>query len=351
MSRLLLWVQEKFNSTLKPVVISALILTGVVLYHMVLVRYSAYMTSKGEQGIDMSLIGNSLAVLCLLVFIYCIVQSSRQLGHTLRELQLQRHAMSARVEEIRKNRISMAEVSRQQAVLEVTEAVRMLADNLAWHKKTKVEHWVVPSRNTAVKANLTRLIEFAMEVLLELSRSESELMKKFAQEILDLNSSRLAGKDLSGLTLEQIRLVDAKLEGTNLSKSNLAGASLVQANLRGVNFTNANLSGANLAHADIHGANFTNANLSGADLTGAYLTSVDLVYANLTGANLAGAYLTGVDFTGANMLGADLVGAVNLTAARLSQARTLYNTKLPPAIKEEIFKTLPHLFDEPAVQI
>lgn len=124
-------------------------------------------------------------------------------------------------------------LSRRSDIIEVMENVRELVDNLVWDEKTGVESWVEPSHNESVKANLSRLIEHALEVVVAISKSDSGLMKKFAQEVLDSTKQDLQGLNFSGRILDQIDFICANLAGSNLSGANLTSADLTFADLRG----------------------------------------------------------------------------------------------------------------------
>ena len=76
--------------------------------------------------------------------------------------------------------------------------------------------------------------------------------------------------------------------------------------------------------------------LTGADLDGAHLDGADLIRANLGEANLIDAYLHS----------ADLSKARNITVNQLVKTKTLYRAKMDSAIKIEIMKIKPELFEE-----
>ena len=72
------------------------------------------------------------------------------------------------------------------------------------------------------------------------------------------------------------------------------------------------------------------------NLTGADLIDADLTWANLGEAHLIDAFL----------IDADLRGAKFLTVEQLIEAKTLYRAKMDSAIKIEIMKIKPELFEE-----
>lgn len=150
---------------------------------------------------------------------------------------------------------------------------------------------------------------------------------------------RLAGKDLSWVTLDK-----EDLRGLDLSDVVLTGA-----RLRGAKLDGAKLDGAALSDVDAEGASFVKASLVGTDLTGARLVDADfteallddtildavhaprlvldgvrgertkLVKANLVGAHGERVSLVDADLTGAVVEGLRLAGA-DLTRARLYDA-------------------------------
>lgn len=283
-------------------VASVVILTGVSLYYAILIKLSRIFEGMGMQGADMGLMGASLAVLGVLALRYSSVQSFRELERVSGALKLHSREMSVLLEKISADRREVSESVSRLAVCEVMENVRMLSENVGWHKQTKMEYWVEPSRNKVFKANLSRLIEYALEVLLEIINNDSGLMKKFALEVVSSNSDCLAGRNFSGRMLNKIDLACSNLTAANLSS----------------------------------------ASLNAANLTGARLDSADLTNASLTAANLTGAKLKG-----ARLVSTSLVDTKGLTASQLSEVHTLYRAKLPPAIKRELRQAHPRLFDKP----
>ena len=117
-----------------------------------------------------------------------------------------------------------------------------------------------------------------------------------------------------------------------LDSSELAGADLSRAHLRDASFQRAVLTGAKLIEADGVEARFVSAEMAGADLSRAILRSVDFTRANLRGATLAGADLrratlfradlSDADLTGANLSGANMSGAM-LGGARWTDGRRI----------------------------
>lgn len=115
-----------------------------------------------------------------------------------------------------------------------------------------------------------------------------------------------------------------------LDSSELAGADLSRAQVRDASFQRANLAGAKLIEVDGIDARFVSADLSEADLSRATLRSADFTRANLRGAKLGGADLrrailfradlSDTDLTGANLTGANLSGAI-LGGARWTDGR------------------------------
>ena len=117
---------------------------------------------------------------------------------------------------------------------------------------------------------------------------------------------RLAGADLSGLSLREARLDNADLSDANLSGAVLARAALTGARLRGANLAGADLTGARLLRADFSNADLSGANLGGVKARGAVFIGADLSGTKLDGADLADAALKGAAITGASRPGAKL---------------------------------------------
>ncbi|MEM7531897.1 MAG: pentapeptide repeat-containing protein [Chloroflexota bacterium] len=134
----------------------------------------------------------------------------------------------------------------------------------------------------------------------------------------------LLGRDLNGMDLANIELVEANLQGADLSGANLrqadlSGANLTRAILRNADLTEARLIGASLDGADLGGSILTGVNLNGAILDQADLTSVDLTEVSLSGSSFIGAQLTGVTLTKASLGGIQFTQAI-LAGATLDDA-------------------------------
>ncbi len=138
-----------------------------------------------------------------------------------------------------------------------------------------------------------------LSVLIEAVRKgDISLWNSFIRKNGSSFRARLAGADLSGLFMPEIRLDGADLTDTNLSGTTLTRANLSNARLRGCNLSGADLSGSRLIHSD-----FTNA-----DLRKAKLSNVRARGALLTGTNLSEAIMDGADLTNASMKGAAVTG-------------------------------------------
>ena len=88
-------------------------------------------------------------------------------------------------------------------------------------------------------------------------------------------------------------------------------------------------------------------NLTEADLLSADLSHADLSHADLTETNLFDTNLREALFLGANLIGADLRWARTITVEQLIETKTLYQAKMDSAIKAEVMKIKPALFEEP----
>ncbi len=126
---------------------------------------------------------------------------------------------------------------------------------------------------------------------------------------------RLAGANLSGLKMGEIRLNGADLSDADLSGTILSRANLSDARLRGCNLSGSDLSGARLVHTD-----FSNADLSGADLKGA---------------RAYGAVFTGADLKNTRLEDADLSRATLRGAAVAGTSKTQTHRKLKVKVKKD----------------
>ncbi len=114
---------------------------------------------------------------------------------------------------------------------------------------------------------------------------------------------RLAGADLSGLEMREIRLDGADLSDANLSGSDLSRANLSGARLRGCDLSEADLSGARLIHTDFSNADLRKARLTGARAHGALFTGADVSGTHLEKADLSRASMQGASVSGTSKSG------------------------------------------------
>lgn len=103
------------------------------------------------------------------------------------------------------------------------------------------------------------------------------------EALQELNADRipLVGVDVSGASLQGIRLDRAQL-----LRSNFSAADVRQGFFHASDFTDADLQRANFRGSDLHAACFQGANLDDADLWGADLTGSDLTDVTLRNADL-----------------------------------------------------------------
>lgn len=144
--------------------------------------------------------------------------------------------------------------------------------------------------------------------------------------------------DLSGLSLNGLRVENGNFSKTNLRFCDLRGAYLLRANFSESFLDGANFEGAKLLEADL-GAFGLDINFTAADLTrvrledsaffNAYMVKTNLFQASLNRAHLVGHYM-GADLREAEMRGADLSGA-NLVMATLNRADVKGAVFSPPA--------------------
>ncbi|MFQ5710055.1 MAG: pentapeptide repeat-containing protein, partial [bacterium] len=116
--------------------------------------------------------------------------------------------------------------------------------------------------------------------------------------------------------------------------------------LQGTIFGTVDLSSANFSFANLDQADFRRTRLIRADLHGANLRGAELDSADLSEANLHGAKLQQASFRGAILRGTDLAQASGLTAAQLSQAKTLVGAKLDSSLAASMHKNYPHLLQK-----
>ena len=122
-----------------------------------------------------------------------------------------------------------------------------------------------------------------------------------------------------------------------LEEADLSAVDLSRVDLRFLNLKEANLEGCSLEKADLSYTNLKEANL----------TNAILIKANMSHSNIKEATVTDADFTGVIMVNADIHEAEGLTVKQLLTAKSLANTNLPSAIKEELEKQNPKLFKYP----
>jgi proteasome lid subunit RPN8/RPN11 len=140
--------------------------------------------------------------------------------------------------------------------------------------------------------------------------------------------------------VRELEVIDEKFE-------DFEGATLDGADFEGANLEGADFKKANLEEADLEGTDLVGANLEGTDLIGANLERADLQGANLKRTNLRLANLKDADLKEADFEGANLKGALNLSIEQLSEAKTLYNSKLDDKLLIPLKEKYPILFEKP----
>ncbi|UCH09862.1 MAG: pentapeptide repeat-containing protein [Fidelibacterota bacterium] len=94
-------------------------------------------------------------------------------------------------------------------------------------------------------------------------------MAKYTREEIEAivkEKGTLAGLDLEGVDLSNMRLMGVDLSGANLTRADLSQSSLYGANFRGATLLKANLERANLNGTDLEDCNLLGANLDGTRL-------------------------------------------------------------------------------------
>ncbi len=161
--------------------------------------------------------------------------------------------------------------------------------------------------------------------------TQEEYILKYKQPSIEIQSilNLLFIEDQDGEVYEKF--------SANLESANLQFAKLNDAELKMVRLNNANL----------REAMFWDANLEGSMFLFANLEKTNLVNANLQNAILLNADLRGADLRGADFQGADLRRVKNLEVKQLLSAGTLYETKLPDGMREEVERENSGLFKNP----
>jgi hypothetical protein len=156
-----------------------------------------------------------------------------------------------------------------------------------------------------------------------------------------LDEANLAKALLMRADLQEAQLIKARLCGANLSGAKLHGAKLLKAEMTDVDAKGADFSGALLDQANLDNADLRRADFKGSELIGTSFKNASLYGADFREAFFSDANLTGVDFTAS-----DFRDARDLTIDQLSQARTLYSSKLDPWLLAEIRTQHPHLLEK-----
>jgi len=149
--------------------------------------------------------------------------------------------------------------------------------------------------------------------------------------------ARLAGANLSGLSLPEVRLDGADLTDADLSNTILTRANLSNARLRGCRLTGADLSGARLNHTDFTNADLNKAKMSNVRARGALLTGTNLSEAIMDGADLTNASLKGASVTGLSRVGTRMKVRVKVKTSS-DKPEEPYKAYKPwiKALKEEV---------------
>lgn len=187
-------------------------------------------------------------------------------------------------------------------ILYVTECGEREEQKIAQQRRANYEAWNV------IRASENKLASFGrIEALQDLNKQQPKVI--------------LAGINLEGAYLSEIKLPSALLNGAKLNSAKLNGAIL---------------EGAILINSNLQGANLTNANLQSAKLYKANLINAFLSGANLSQANFANANLMGADLEGANLEKADLRGAIGLNITQIKEAKNWESASFDPALKQQL---------------
>jgi uncharacterized protein YjbI with pentapeptide repeats len=194
-----------------------------------------------------------------------------------------------------------------------------------------------------VQSMLLRLFEKAIRLRLRDLKDEDRAV------VLDLNRTRLARVDLSGLPLNGADVAFADLRRANLKEAQLRnlhgiGAVLEQARLSRANLEEARMRDSHCGRAQFHGTRLVSARFEGADLKGAQFYQARMQGMHLNEAHLEGARFEQADVSDAIFKGAHLDHAARESLVRaenwcnaefddgvLEQLESLAGRKCPPA--------------------
>ena len=166
----------------------------------------------------------------------------------------------------------------------------------------------------------------------------------------------LSGADMSHSVCDGTIFDRTVCVGTRFEEVTFKGASFIDADLSEADMSCAickrtNFNGAVCVETGFYSVRFNGASFIDADLSEADMLCAICERTNFNGAVCVGTWFKEVTFKGASFIGTDLRGAdfskSNITAEQLRRAKTLYKAKLPDAVREEIMRESPQLFDKP----
>lgn len=187
---------------------------------------------------------------------------------------------------------------------------------LAWCEAFDIAQTVNKKPADPLKTRCRLMTEELKPLLFQGAPGITKLAGRTANELELLDFKAM---DLSGATMEAVRL-----RGVGFSKATLTGANMQRSDVRNADFSGAILKEAKLAKADL-----TYAKASKADFTGAELPGAKLHGANLKDAVLKDADLTCATLDEADLRGVDLSKCKTLESASLSRAKYDETTTLP----------------------
>lgn len=159
----------------------------------------------------------------------------------------------------------------------------------------------------------------------------------------DWEEADLARLNLPGAYLWEVNLSGAYLGGANLNEATLYRATLIRTDLSEASLIKADLTSANLNAADLSGAKLMNSCLIDAGLQRVSFNTPILLRNGLHNEQMRGADLSKADLMHADLRGANLSEA-KLDGVILDDVFSLFETQLPPDIKETLLRTHPDLF-------
>lgn len=212
------------------------------------------------------------------------------------------------------------------------------------------------SETTQIKINTKPNIFSCGEILAIIVDDSKEVESRNAINII---ASILTGyQNWSEAKLAGINMSIARLSDIAFHKTQLKNSTFKNARLRNIEFNGADLRSADFSGARIINCTFNDADLSNSSFKTAYIENSKFIKSNLKKARLENASLKDIEFKDADLSQAtlkdiqvlDTQGKLNLNKIKelIKDSKSLYETKLPANMEEELKKEYPHLFKNPS---